>query len=203
VFDEINNRFVGIEGDRKKYQVKIEQNLEEFKNDLNALQFKLDQKIETITYLDGFANQLSNDLHTMNNTISEHKNLLINEMNKLQKEFESSNDTYKSFVMETEEKASASLAKVHSISISQQKIEQTLEVLRKDLENETSNVKMLQYHKLDLAEFEKYKNQSSEQQSQINSQFEEFRNMLLQRDTFVDRIYPLRVYCLISDALHA
>jgi hypothetical protein len=42
VFDEINMKFVEIEGDRKKYQVQMEQTLAEFRNDLNSQTFKLE-----------------------------------------------------------------------------------------------------------------------------------------------------------------
>lgn len=37
----------------------------------------------------------------------------------------------------------------------------------------------------------------------VNSRFEDVRNLILTRDTFIDRIYPLRVIGMVSNALHS
>ena len=58
--------------------------------------------------------QLSADIEQSAKTLSCHKALLLEEINKLGKEFTQANDTYKRFVSETEEKATQSLNKAHS-----------------------------------------------------------------------------------------
>jgi hypothetical protein len=50
--------------------------------------------------------RLSVDIENFNESMSNHKTLLISEVNNLNDEFTRSNDTYKKFVTDTEEKAS-------------------------------------------------------------------------------------------------
>jgi hypothetical protein len=69
----------------------------------------------------------------MSGTLSSHKTVLLEEINKMAKEFTESNDTYKKFVSETEDKATTSLNKVHSLGITINKIEKDLEAMKKDL----------------------------------------------------------------------
>ena len=150
VFDEIQQKFVDIEGDRKKQQVKVEQDLEEFRGEVKAINFKIEQKIDTIKHLDTITEQLGKDIEQMSNTLSQHKTVLLEEINKLGQEFTDANDTYKKFVQDTEEKATQSLNKVHSQGILLNKIEKDLEMIKKEAQVQESNLRHLTHSKLEI-----------------------------------------------------
>lgn len=150
VFDEIQQKFVDIEGDRKKQQVKVEQDLEEFRGEVKAINFKIEQKIDTIKHLDTITEQLGKDIEQMSNTLSQHKTVLLEEINKLGTEFTDANDTYKKFVQDTEEKATQSLNKVHSQGILLNKIEKDLETIKKEAQVQESNLRHLTHSKLEI-----------------------------------------------------
>jgi len=48
----------------------VEQDLEEFRGEVKAINFKIEQKIDTIKHLDTITEQLGKDIEQMSNTLS-------------------------------------------------------------------------------------------------------------------------------------
>ena len=177
--------------------------IEELRNDIDGQTFRLDQKVETVNFLDDLTKSLSQDIENFNDALATHKNTLIEEINKLNDEFQKSNDMYKAFVNQTEEKANQSLNKSQAISISVNKMEKEQEHMKTNIQGLQKSLKTTQHEKLDVTSFEKHLEDNEVRQAHINSKFEDVNNLLLARDTFVDKIYPLRVHTMISNALYS
>ena len=51
--------------------------------------------------------------------------------------------------------------------------------------------------------YEKNQEQIATDFFQVRNKFDDVTNMLINRDSFIDRIYPLRMYTMISDAIYS
>ena len=177
--------------------------IEELRNDIDAQTFRLDQKVETVNFLDDLTKNLSSDIENFNGALSTHKNTLIEEINKLNEEFQKSNDMYKQFVNQTEEKANQSLNKSQAIGISVNKMEKECENMKTNIQALQKSLKTTQHEKLDISTFDQHLEDTEQRKADVNNRFADVNNLLLMRDTFIDRIYPLRVMTMISNALHS
>jgi len=61
--------------------------MEELRNDIDGQTFRLDQKVETVNFLDDLTKSLSKDIENFNDALATHKNTLIEEIGKLNDEF--------------------------------------------------------------------------------------------------------------------
>jgi hypothetical protein len=128
--------------------------------------------------------------------------VLLEEINKLGGEFTEANTTYKRFVAETEDKATSSLNKVHAQSITINKIEKDIELIKKELQTVDNGIRGLGIAKLDNVVYEKDKDMIAKDFYGVRKRFEEITNSIISRDTFVDRILPLKIHTMISDSLY-
>lgn len=61
--------------------------MEELRNDIDSQTFRLDQKIETVNFLDEITKSLSQDIENFNEALAVHKTATIEEINKMSAEF--------------------------------------------------------------------------------------------------------------------
>ena len=202
VISDLYNLCATIEGNRKKDNVRMEQEKMLYESKLASLTFSLNDISELCKNLQKENKDFESKNTKIKKMIESNKNLVLLEMDKVSNNFKELNQSYLTASLKIEEKALTALDKVMLIRSEINVFQGEKEVLWKSYNESVSLIKELKANKLSIDDFNQESEKISNKFKESQKKFMEIDDKIYNRDLFTDKYIPMKISYIISDYLH-
>lgn len=203
VISKIYETCSAIEGQRKKDVVKINQDLNQIREQIKDLGFLNGKNNEEIICIHKNEITTEDKLVSIKNTIEDNKNIVIEEISKLDANFKNLNSVYNEVSIKAEERSIIAMSKAQTNTMEMGNYKREVENIRKASLETLTQIREIKANKLDESEYTVSIEQFSIKFSDLNDQIAKLKDEISHRDRFIDRFIPLQTATMISDYLHS
>ena len=202
VISDLYNICATIEGNRKKDNVRLDQEKTFTEAKIASLSFSINDISELCKNLHRENKDLESKTVTIKEIIESNKNLVLLEMDKVVSNFKELNKSYVTTSLKIEEKALSALDKITLIQSEIGLFQGEKEILWKSYNESVSLIKELRATKLSIDDFNSELEKISSNFKDVHKGFMAVEDKLQSRDLFTDKYLPMKISYIISDYLH-
>lgn len=199
VVQEIMSKLAESEGNRKKDAVKFDQELNFVNEKLKTVGFNLTEATDSIASLTRKVQKNEEGITKVEMVVEHNKDLMMQEMENIGRNFRDLNATYTNIALRAEEKASAASDKAKGISLEIGMYKRELESIWKSNNELAFLARDSKANKLDIDDFSDFKEQLNEKFKKVMDDLTNVRDEFFHRDIFLEKFYPMKIVTMISD----
>lgn len=191
-----------IEGQRKKDVVNFEQNVESINEKLKTVNFTLSNIHEELICVHTTEKSTEQELGKINEIFEENKQVIIEEIHKLDERFKELNAIYQDLAIKAEERSVLAINKANTNNLEMGNYKREVENIRKQQLEALTMVREVKANKFEESEFTAYSIQLESKFLKFTEEIGKFKDDLYHRDRFMDKFIPLQTATMISDYMH-
>ena len=203
VLADLQKRLSDFEGARKRDMVHFDQEVVGFKEKFKTVHFQISGNEDMIKRTEALQEGLSKEIQKVKEISEEHQEMILAEIEKINKHFKEMNTNYLEKGLKLEEKIHITIGKLDDIGLGLSKSDRQFESIKKSLSEAFITMNMLKTNKLEFDTFEVERVKTEAKLKEFSECTQEFRSGFSLRDSFIDKFVPLQVVTFISDAMHA
>lgn len=202
VINDIYNTCAGLEGNRKKDMVKIEQECCSIHEKLVSNNFAINDLVETCKKLFNENAGLNFRIDKVNEKIENTTSTVLLEMDKVMTNFKSLSENYSGSALKIEEKTGSAIDKIATIRSEIFGLKSEIDFLQKNYYDSILSIKELKANNISAEVFAIESEENSKKFKEIQQKLMGISDEFYNRDLFASTYIPLRTACMISDYLH-
>lgn len=203
MFEEIENRLAEIEGNRRKDNIRTDQELTGIREGMKSFQFSLNNNSESMKRMEFMYDKLTEEMQEFRNILKEYQTYTVQQFTRLSDDFKKTNETYMDFVKKNEERAIQAINKGHTNQIEISNLKEIVEIARKEVFDGQTEIRNFRDNKLEVDTFEKDKEKTQQEIDKLYRELYKIKDEFSIRDAFVDKFVPMRTVIYISDYVHS
>lgn len=203
MFEEIENRLAEIEGNRRKDNIRTDQELTGIREGMKSFQFSLNNNSESMKRMEFMYEKLTEEMQEFRNILKEYQTYTVQQFTRLSDDFKKTNETYMDFVRKNEERAIQAINKGHTNQIEISNLKEIVEISRKEVFDGQTEIRNFRDCKLELEAFEKEKDRMRQEVDKIYRELHKVKDEFSVRDAFMDKFVPMKTVIYISDYVHS
>lgn len=192
-----------IEGQRKKDVIRIDQDLNQIREHIKALGFSIDKINEEIICIHNNEKTTEEELSNIRKIIEDNKNIVVEEIAKIDENFKEMNNTYKEVSIKAEERSITAMNRAHTNTTEMSNYKREVENIRKAHLETLTMIREVKANKLDELDFTTTTGQIDIRFTSVYEQIGKIKDEINHRDRFIDRFLPLQTATMISDYMHS
>ena len=202
VLIDIHNRCAQIEGRRKSDVVRIDQEIVFINEKIKSIDFGIVDINENLQKLLNKINDLEDENLNIKVNIDQNKDSYMEELNKMGENFKELNQYYLDISVKADEKASSAINKIKSFTVEIGGHKKDMDNIWKSYYESLNATKEMSMSKLSIDEFTKEIDRIEGKLKAIHENLIFHKEEFLSRDLFIDKYFPLKIACMVSDYLH-
>lgn len=202
VISTLFNLCATIEGQRKKDVVNFEQNTESIHEKLKTVNFTLEKIHEELICVHKTEETTDQELSKINAIFEENKQVIVEEIAKLDERFKEMNTIYQEVAVKAEERSVFAMNKANTNNLEMGNYKREVENIRKQLLEALTMIREVKANKLEETEFTNFSVQIENKFLNFTEEVGKFKDELYYRDRFIDKFIPLQTATMISDYMH-
>jgi hypothetical protein len=203
MFEEIENRLAEIEGNRRKDNIRTDQELTGIREGMKSFQFSLNNNSESMKRMEFMYDKLTEEMQEFRNILKEYQTYTVQQFTRLSDDFKKTNETYMDFVRKNEERAIQAINKGHTNQIEISNLKEIVEIARKEVFDGQTEIRNFRDNKLEVDAFEKDQEKTRQELDKVYRELYKIKDEFSVRDAFVDKFVPMRTVIYISDYVHS
>ena len=200
---DLQKKLSDFEGARKRDMVRFDQEVVGFKEKFKTVHFQISGNEDMIKRTESLQEGLSKEIQKVKEINEEHQEMILAEIEKINKHFKEMNSNYMEKGLKLEEKMNITIGKLDDIGLGLTKSDRQFESIKKTLSEAFITMNLLKTNKLEFETFEVERVKTEAKLKEFSECVQEFRSGFSMRDSFLDKFVPLQVVTFISDAIHS